>query len=434
MVADHLRGVHRPYAGAQFRLAIAGAATGQRLLTGCVLFRPKHVASRPVADYGRVIFLEHWCQDQSAAFDLFSKLLLGQAEFDGYKVQGTFSQSRWERHTYPIGGDEFASGWKLISSLDQVRDTNDFQTHLGQGPLLGYGLRPYLGPAQAIAEWIFGMRSDSYSGSLPHPNEIVTILPDTRARIVSGQWTPEILAIELELNVPHDSVQLQIAHVGSMSPFRITSASEGNQDIEVPDDTREIAVYLVHSSGDCITWVHLSRLYPTVGSSKAEASAEELAVRDLRSGEGDTVEYKPFLSPNDSKETEVVKTAVAFANTAGGRIYVGVRDEDGSPQGGSELRKAFSAGIEEAWKAQADRLRWLIANRVNPRPPFVIDKLLVFGEPVVVVAVEPGKEGPYSMHDNQIFVRRGATNLRPSPQELPRLSRKSSPFGGRGLG
>jgi hypothetical protein len=42
-------------------------------------------------------------------------------------------------------------------------------------------------------------------------------------------------------------------------------------------------------------------------------------------------------SSRDPKEGEIVDTAIAFANTAGGRIYIGVADRDASPQGSDKV-------------------------------------------------------------------------------------------------
>ena len=38
-------------------------------------------------------------------------------------------------------------------------------------------------------------------------------------------------------------------------------------------------------------------------------------------------EFKPFIEPRHPKEFEIVKTVVAFANTGGGTLFVGVSDE-----------------------------------------------------------------------------------------------------------
>jgi predicted HTH transcriptional regulator len=66
--------------------------------------------------------------------------------------------------------------------------------------------------------------------------------------------------------------------------------------------------------------------------------------------------------------------------------------------------------------------RPLITNKLKPIPQFVIEHARVSGEPVVVVSVEARMGALYSTHDNQIFVRRGATNRRPDPNEVGQTS------------
>jgi hypothetical protein len=83
-ISQHLRTIYKPYAGAQFRIAFSYDGATKRFLTGCVIFREEHLASRSPAEYkqkgNRFLFVEHWCSGQSEAVTLLSKLLSGEAE------------------------------------------------------------------------------------------------------------------------------------------------------------------------------------------------------------------------------------------------------------------------------------------------------------------------------------------------------------------
>jgi predicted HTH transcriptional regulator len=155
--------------------------------------------------------------------------------------------------------------------------------------------------------------------------------------------------------------------------------------------------------------------------------ATEKAQIDLGRGENEQVEFKPFITPNDPKETEIVETAIAFANYSGGAIYIGVRDRDGLPLGVAELRKSAKkdlqshADLQALLVAQCDRTRWVITNKIHPIPQFRIEIAMPYGEPVVQVQIEAGSGVLYATHDNQIFIRRGATNRRPGENELRQL-------------
>ena len=92
-LAERLRKVHKPYAGARFRAAFLKQGFS-RFLTGSVIFCPEEVPSRPIADYGSLVLVEQWQPDQGEALTLLSKLLSGQAEIAGQKVEFSVSSSR----------------------------------------------------------------------------------------------------------------------------------------------------------------------------------------------------------------------------------------------------------------------------------------------------------------------------------------------------
>ena len=136
---------------------------------------------------------------------------------------------------------------------------------------------------------------------------------------------------------------------------------------------------------------------------------------DLGKGEGDQIEFKPFITPNDPKESEIIETVIAFANASGGRVYVGVADRDASLLGSLELRKALKANDETALNEQANRLRALILNRVVPTPRIRVEQVRIFDAPLVTITVEADGVTHWDGQNNQVWVRRGASNIRSTP-------------------
>jgi hypothetical protein len=49
--------------------------------------------------------------------------------------------------------------------------------------------------------------------NLPTKDTIVTVFPDSRARILSADWQQTKLYLEVELKVPPDQIELQILHI-----------------------------------------------------------------------------------------------------------------------------------------------------------------------------------------------------------------------------
>ncbi|MGO9088198.1 MAG: helix-turn-helix domain-containing protein [Candidatus Sulfotelmatobacter sp.] len=410
-LADVLRGVHKPYAGARFRAAFL--KEDSRFLTGSVVFCPEEAPSRPTADYGPLILSEQWQGDWGEALGLLSRVLSGQAGIGGQQIKPGFDQSDLDHRPSIFGiGTGGWSGWEMRSYYNP--GPNAIQPLL-HNSILGFGLRPYRGGDQAINDWVFDVHTDNTGGNVPNLNSLVTFLPDTRGRVVSALWTPGKLNLSLEINIPSEQVELQILQLGSARLPQISRATSGTTEFEIPDDCRELLIYLVYKEGDCIMSVHLRSVYESFGHVPEELIAKSRAASDLGKGEGDQIEFKPFISPNDAKETEIIDTVVAFANTSGGRIYVGVNDRDASPQGTGELWKVFKGSGNDALKAQADRLRSLIANRIAPTPRFLIEEIRVFEAPMVAITVEPGNQTYYECGSNEVWVRRGSSNVRPRP-------------------
>ncbi|MCU1285331.1 MAG: putative transcriptional regulator [Acidobacteriales bacterium] len=422
-IAERLkRQEHSGYAGAQFRIALARADERLKFVTGFVLLRQDHIPSRVVADYGTLLLLERWIAIDDV-LDFFAKLLSGQAEMEGHKISDKFSNSRLDAEPHPRGS-ELWSGWRFSSYCD--RDPNEHEVQLGHQPLLAFGLQPFSSPGHAIRRWMFEEpRIEHYDSSVPNLGQLITFLPDTRARIIKARWTPGKLVLVSESRISEERLQYQIVQHGSESEFQIMRGVVGEATFEIPEDTRELVIYMFDKDGGFITRTELRALYETIGFEDEEATDLDAHLLDLSRGEGDSVEYKPFMQPNNDKESEFVESVIAFANTNGGKVYVGVQDRDGKPYGRGELRKIFSK-YPDPVQAQRDQLRWLVSNKVKPIPSFHVEAMDAFGEPVLVVSIERN-DAICSTHDNQIWVRHGATNYRPDAQnELRRLLLKNS--------
>jgi predicted HTH transcriptional regulator len=151
---------------------------------------------------------------------------------------------------------------------------------------------------------------------------------------------------------------------------------------------------------------------------------EEIAKKDLAGGEGRHVEFKEFVRLKDPKEAELERTLVAFANSGGGRLYIGVSD-DHTCQGivaAKEAAKEPNDG-ERALEILARRLDTEIASWVRPeRPPMEIKKLELDGRPFLAVHVAEGRT-LLSTRDDFVFVRKDASTVRATIEEIRDLLR-----------
>lgn len=132
----------------------------------------------------------------------------------------------------------------------------------------------------------------------------------------------------------------------------------------------------------------------------------------VRTPEGKTLEFKRDLS----SPTKPLRTIVAFANSAGGRLVIGV-DDDGTVVGVTDPL------------AEEERITSLIADRISPQLVPAID-LVTVGEVTILVADVPlSTRRPHFMTDlgpeQGVYVRLGSTTRQADPALVAELERNA---------
>lgn len=104
-------------------------------------------------------------------------------------------------------------------------------------------------------------------------------------------------------------------------------------------------------------------------------------LNDIEKGEGKTLEFKEQMPQNN----QIAKTAVAFSNTAGGKIIMGVKD-----------------GLNEIIGLDPDeipKLRELIVNTIadscEPQISPEIFTQNIDGKIILIIRIYPGSKKPY---------------------------------------
>jgi len=127
----------------------------------------------------------------------------------------------------------------------------------------------------------------------------------------------------------------------------------------------------------------------------------------IRRGENLTTEFKTELT------NEFLETVVAFANTSGGYVLLGVAD-DGRIRG-------FSAKSN-------DQIENLIGN-IDPTPKFNIMERELDGKPITIIEIFEGDDKPYSHRQLGIYVRRGGSDLRATRTDWEQFYRNKTQSG-----
>ena len=135
----------------------------------------------------------------------------------------------------------------------------------------------------------------------------------------------------------------------------------------------------------------------------------------LARDEGKTLEFKE----NCRSLASIMRTAVAFANTAGGSIVIGVKDKTKDVVGLSDVLK----DEERLANSFTDSIRPILIPEIKIHA-WRDRELLVITVPHTVGPFYINAEGP----ENGVYIRLGSTNRRAGPEmiaELQRLARNT---------
>jgi ATP-dependent DNA helicase RecG len=124
----------------------------------------------------------------------------------------------------------------------------------------------------------------------------------------------------------------------------------------------------------------------------------------IKQGENSAVEFKSAHVHRDS----IAKELVAFANTQGGIILLGVEDT-GSISGIPSKEKNY-----EEWLANIAR------ENVIPALDIQIEKINYHQKELLKVTVPKGKDKPYQTNKHHFLIRIGSTNRIATQPELMR--------------
>ena len=134
----------------------------------------------------------------------------------------------------------------------------------------------------------------------------------------------------------------------------------------------------------------------------------------LKQPEGKTLEFKKELPKN---RQNLLKTVVAFANGAGGRIYIGVNGD------------RTVTGIKEEPFDLEEKLSSIIYDSISPIPNVFFQTVAFENKVIFIVRILPGANKPYYLKklgpEDGIFVRIGSTNRKADFQVSAELRRQA---------
>lgn len=301
----------------------------------------------------------------------------------------------------------------------------------GAGPLVTYGQPSFESVEQAVRAWI-GLRpfhgsSDGRLGCILI--EVPLSAPRLGAIAIDGEQTMRIGIAGRFSKTPLELTGVwQSGDGASIEPFaqKITCDLI---DISRPLWADQVAVWLVRSDSIIIDYffenpTRCSRTRRVLFPPNEETKGNESAVlAQIHAGEGDSLEFKPFLEPISEKFDELIKTVIAFTNKRGGSIYLGVNDHQELLGVEKELwrftPKDKATSLENCTAWYSSFVRKKICDRISQDMEFRVEPAYAGGKLLIRVVVKEGKNKPYSdVRGNEIWTRRGSNSVRPNGEEL----------------
>lgn len=394
--------------GAVLRAAFLRDANATPLfLTGCVQFQDVASSEPKSADYGYIVLVEDVIEGCEQAIERITDVLLGRCGIGGLQLSGAFSQTAVNRKL--DGSVRGWGGWEFSSRIHRIGSITEL--YLRQDPLLAFAKPPYGCAAEAVARWVFQEDPRGWFGNrAPHQDELLTKIPDYRARITSAEWTPGIVRADIEVGTVASDIEVQVLFRANDHEWCSHQRPTGTLEWEVPDGTNGISIYLVDRGDECVAQAYLKQEYDGFGKRSESLATTARAEKDLLNGENESVEFKPWIKMKSPKEDELIETMIAFANTSGGRLYLGVNDR-GEPLGDNALSRAMDSEPNKAFEMQIARIQSLRREKIKPVPGLRTEEIRLFGERILLVEIEGGTNPPYSTTiGNAAYVRKGASN------------------------
>jgi len=378
-------------------------------VTACMEFHDASVGNsrQEILDYSEAILVSFTCHIDMW-HDFARRLISGQLELNGTQIPATFSYASRQEEMY------------LREGADAPRECFQF-THSSQDnlyspkPLLGIGLRPYANLADASARFVHQL--PVAHSQITYEKCFVIALPRS-AEIALAEWLPG----ELRVRLVHDRLTGYQFDIFFWEPQRVSafkSIPDPQQEISVPvpPGTTTVAGHLLTPASEIAHSFVLHAPYTFVGAGESSLSYEQQVRADILAGESENREMKAFFNPDQNKEMRdrVLDSAIAFANTSGGCIYVGVEDH-GELSGNSKLVRAMRAGAtpEECARELSAKLRRYIIENTRPVVEVCPLEVKIGTEWVVRLSIQQSQQ-IISTHANQIFIRSGASNRNPEP-------------------
>lgn len=334
---------------------------------------------------------------------------------------------QWQSQLVPVNNDYMATAGLVVGVRNGRRSA-----HPQFGPLLVPDQPYYPDLDEASRDWL---PFTKYHGHTDGRNDqILFLLPETRAFIASAEFAEPSQLVIMVAGTEVDTRDLLVKGAfwesGAIRHFE-QAVGGSKATVPVAKGADRLEYYLLDRAGTAFDFHQEDRMWRSHTGNAVLGGAQrslEAQVREaLTAGEGLKIEFKPFVDPEmkrapgapKSKLDEIATTAVAFANTQGGHIYLGVNDDCEAAGIEAKLCEWAKASCTEAviaryLGAMNSRIKSLVLGEITLELSHVrLDDALIG-----VIQVLPAINKPLAIHqDHHLYARSGASNRKVPPDQ-----------------
>lgn len=334
-----------------------------------------------------------------------------------YSLEATNTHRQWTRERVPLSNNHMLRAGHVWSARFDDVNVNLYEALLA--PQQPY----YPDLFEAVKHWLpfpeYHGSSDSRKG------EVILLLPETRAYLVDATPNGKVFDIRTA-GTELDKLSLELKGAwwdGEGIHHFEKHVSNGLTQLNIPATANRLEYVLADSEGTIYDYQSEDEYRHTGLGRKRMVSGDtsfvDIVREACRNGEGLQVEFKPFIDPENKKLDEIFKTVVAFANTQGGHIFLGINDDCGLLGIDEQLAKwAKAEPNEAACERYLGAILGKIRDVVQGDPVLRFKQTVVDDSRIVVIEVSPAKEKPISIRqDKCLYIRRGSSNSKASPEE-----------------
>ncbi|GEM_PF-4128249 len=368
--------------------------------------------------YEKFQFLEYWL-DFGQFLSQLERLKLGVLEFDGNEIH--------LKDCNQIGHFEFKQGVHSKNPMHYFQaDCRSRPNFFSHEPIISSTLPVFPSAHSAIRNWTGVQNMDANSHLF---GSVMIFLPEFRAWINKLEYLED--GIEVEVRKEKEDLKgLKIKGIWEVGEvFQQFAVPVGFSKIRIkaPEKSTGFNFYLIDDDENVFDYqqeisgwsVGQKNVLPFLGKKDSELAEEKIIKDALESGEGLQIEYKAFIKRGDFKKIEeLIETTVAFLNSSGGRVLIGVNDNCVIHGIEKEVITKKETSLKEL-EEYCGFIRQIISGSTEKTIEFSVT-LHKFDEHwIVLVNVSPGKERPYQSKEKLMFmVRRGASNKRATAEEI----------------